>query len=81
MRLCGRPRRRTGYRRPTAGIPRTGPLAPTAAGESAIPSAAGRRGRINPPSVASRAGNLEQAAQYAGMSRATFWRKRKKHGL
>ncbi|OAI18890.1 sigma-54-dependent Fis family transcriptional regulator [Methylomonas koyamae] len=27
------------------------------------------------------AGNLEQAAQYAGMSRATFWRKRKKHGL
>ncbi|TPQ26730.1 sigma-54 interaction domain-containing protein [Methylomonas koyamae] len=27
------------------------------------------------------AGNLEQAARYAGMSRATFWRKRKKHGL
>ncbi|OQW72030.1 MAG: sigma-54-dependent Fis family transcriptional regulator [Proteobacteria bacterium ST_bin11] len=25
--------------------------------------------------------NLEQAAQYAGMSRATFWRKRRKHGL
>lgn len=25
--------------------------------------------------------NLEQAAQYAGMSRATFWRKRKKYGL
>ncbi|WP_026603122.1 sigma-54 interaction domain-containing protein [Methylomonas sp. 11b] len=25
--------------------------------------------------------NLEQAAQYAGMSRATFWRKRRKYGL
>ncbi|MBD9360111.1 sigma-54 interaction domain-containing protein [Methylomonas fluvii] len=25
--------------------------------------------------------NLEQAAQFAGMSRATFWRKRKKYGL
>ena len=27
------------------------------------------------------AGNLEQAARYAGMSRATFWRKRKKYRL
>ena len=27
------------------------------------------------------AGNLEHAAQYAGMSRATFWRKRRKYGL
>lgn len=26
-------------------------------------------------------GHLETAAQYAGMSRATFWRKRKKYGL
>ena len=26
-------------------------------------------------------GHLEQAAQYAGMSRATFWRKRKKYGV
>lgn len=26
-------------------------------------------------------GNLEQAAQLAGMSRATFWRKRRKYGL
>ncbi|OHX37493.1 sigma-54-dependent Fis family transcriptional regulator [Methylomonas sp. LWB] len=26
-------------------------------------------------------GNLEQAARYAGMSRATFWRKRRKYGL
>lgn len=27
------------------------------------------------------AGDLEAAAQFAGMSRATFWRKRKKHGI
>jgi PAS domain S-box-containing protein len=27
------------------------------------------------------ANHLEQAAEYAGMSRATFWRKRKKYGL
>jgi transcriptional regulator of acetoin/glycerol metabolism len=26
-------------------------------------------------------GNLEAAANYAGMSRATFWRKRKKYGI
>jgi transcriptional regulator of acetoin/glycerol metabolism len=26
-------------------------------------------------------GHLETAAQHAGMSRATFWRKRKKYGL
>jgi transcriptional regulator of acetoin/glycerol metabolism len=26
-------------------------------------------------------GNLEAAANYAGMSRATFWRKRKKYKI
>lgn len=53
------------------------PILPMAA---ALPAAESESDRIR-RALASAHGHIDRAAQMLGMSRATFWRKRKKYGL